>query len=77
VRRLQAECSRINDNLANQVKRWSGFNGVAPFNFDFGTYKLSGFKGDSWTVETLNKIRLVYLVPEQQQGHSDGGAQLR
>ena len=54
VRRLQAAEGRINDNLANQVKRWSGFNGVAPFNFDFGAYKLSGFKGDSWTVETLN-----------------------
>jgi poly(3-hydroxybutyrate) depolymerase len=54
VRRLQAECSRINDNLANQVKRWSGFNGIPPFNFDFETYKLSGFKGDSWTIETLN-----------------------
>ena len=54
VRRLQAECSRINDNLANQVKRWAGFNGVAPFNFEFETYKLSGFKGDSWSIETLN-----------------------
>ncbi len=54
VRRLLAECSRINDNLANQVKRWSGFNGVPPFQFDFEMYKLSGFKGDSWTVETLN-----------------------
>ena len=54
VRRLQAAGSRINDNLANQVKRWSGFNGVAPFEFDFGTYKLSGFQGDSWSVETLN-----------------------
>jgi poly(3-hydroxybutyrate) depolymerase len=54
VRRLQAATGRINDNLANQVKRWSGFNGVPPFTFDFATYKLSGFKGDSWTVETLN-----------------------
>lgn len=54
VRRLQAACGRINDNLANQVKRWSSFNGVAPATFDFDTYKLSGFKGDSWSVETLN-----------------------
>jgi dienelactone hydrolase len=54
VRRLQAACGRINDNLANQVKRWSGFNGVAPFQFDFGAYKLSGFPGDSWSVETIN-----------------------
>ncbi len=54
VRRLQMATGRINDNLANQVKRWSGFNGVAPVKFDFDTYKLSGFKGDSWTVETLN-----------------------
>jgi predicted peptidase len=54
VRRLLAACGRINDNLANQVKRWSGFNGVAPLQFDFGAYKLSGFKGDSWNVETLN-----------------------
>ena len=54
VRRLKAATSRINDNLANQVKRWSGFNGVPPVNFDFDTYKLSGFKGDSWTMETLN-----------------------
>jgi dienelactone hydrolase len=54
VRRLQFATGRINDNLANQIKRWSGFNGVAPVNFDFETYKLSGFKGDSWSVETLN-----------------------
>jgi len=54
VRRLQAACSRINDNLANQIKRWSDFNGVAPFEFDFDAYKLSGFKGDSWSVETVN-----------------------
>ena len=54
VRRLLAAGGRINDNLAGQVKRWSGFNGVAPFTFDFDTYKLSGFKGNSWTVETLN-----------------------
>ncbi len=54
VRRLEAAEGRINDNLANQVKRWAGWNGVAPFNFDFNTYKLSGFKGDSWTVEKLN-----------------------
>ncbi len=54
VRRLQAVNGRINDNLANQVKRWSSFNGVAPFQFDFGAYKLSGFQGDSWSVETLN-----------------------
>lgn len=54
VRRLQAPEGRINDNLANQVKRWAGWNGVPPFNFDFDTYKLSGFRGDSWTVETLN-----------------------
>jgi hypothetical protein len=54
VRRLQAAEGRINDNLANQVKRWSGWNGVAPFNFDFDANKLSGFRGDSWTVETLN-----------------------
>jgi len=60
VRRLQAECSRINDNLANQVKRWAGFNGVAPFNFDFATYQLSGFKGDSWSIETLNNEHSSY-----------------
>lgn len=54
VRRLQAATSRINDNLANQVKRWSAFNGVPSVNLDFNAYKLSGFKGDSWTVETLN-----------------------
>ena len=54
VRRLQAAEGRINDNLANQVKRWSGWNGVAPFSFDFDANKLSGFRGDSWTVETLN-----------------------
>jgi predicted peptidase len=60
VRRLQAATSRINDNLANQVKRWAGFNGVAPFNFDFGTYKLSGFKGDSWSIETLNNEYASY-----------------
>jgi dienelactone hydrolase len=54
VRRLKAACGRINDNLANQVKRWSAFNGVPPVAFDFDTYKLSGFKGDSWRVETLN-----------------------
>jgi dienelactone hydrolase len=54
VRRLQAANGRINDNLANQVKRWSGFNGVAPFSLDFNAYKLSGFKGDSWTIETVN-----------------------
>ena len=54
VRRLKVACGRINDNLANQVKRWSGFNGVPPVAFDFDTYKLSGFKGDSWTIETLN-----------------------
>jgi predicted peptidase len=54
TRRLQAANGRINDNLANQVKRWSGFNGVAPFDFDFNAYKLSGVKGHSWTVETLN-----------------------
>ena len=60
VRRLQAACGRINDNLANQVKRWAGFNGVPPFNFDFDTYKLSGFKGDSWTVETLNNEHASY-----------------
>jgi hypothetical protein len=36
------------------VKRWSGWNGVAPFDFDFDACKLSGFKGDSWAVETLN-----------------------
>ncbi len=60
VRRLQAAEGRINDNLANQVKRWSGFNGIAPFNFDFETYKLSGFKGNSWTVETLNNEYASY-----------------
>jgi predicted peptidase len=60
VRRLQAAGGRINDNLAGQVKRWSGFNGVAPFSFDFETYKLSGFKGDSWTVETLNNEYASY-----------------
>jgi poly(3-hydroxybutyrate) depolymerase len=54
VRRLQAAEGRINDNLANQVKRWAAWNGVPPFNFDFETYKLSGFRGDSWRVETLN-----------------------
>ncbi len=54
VRRLQAAEGRINDNLANQVKRWAGWNGVPSFSFDFETYKLSGFKGDSWTVETLS-----------------------
>ena len=54
VRRLQAAEGRINDNLAGQVKRWSGWNGVAPFNFDFDAYKLSGFRGDYWNVETLN-----------------------
>jgi hypothetical protein len=54
VRRLQAATGRINDNLANQVKRWAGFNGVPPFTFDFGAYKLSGFMGDSWTIDTLN-----------------------
>ena len=54
VRRLQFVTGRINDNLMNQVKRWSGFNGVPPVNFDFDTYKLSGFKGDSWSIETLN-----------------------
>jgi dienelactone hydrolase len=60
VRRLQAVTSRINDNLANQVKRWSAFNGVAPVTLDFNTYKLSGFKGDSWTVETLNNEYTSY-----------------
>ncbi len=60
VRRLQAAEGRINDNLANQVKRWSGWNGVAPFNFDFATYTLSGFKGDSWVVETLNGEHASY-----------------
>ena len=54
VRRLKVATGCINDNLANQVKRWSAFNGVPPVNFDFDTYKLSGFKGDSWTIETLN-----------------------
>lgn len=54
VRRLQAAEGRINDNLAGQVKRWAGWNGVAPVTFDFETYKLSGLKGDAWTVETLN-----------------------
>jgi hypothetical protein len=60
VRRLQAACGRINDNLANQVKRWSGWNGVAPFAFDFDAYKLSGFQGDSWSVETLNDEHASY-----------------
>ncbi len=60
VRRLQAETSRINDNLANQVKRWSQYNGVPPVTFDFDTYKLSGFKGDSWTVDTLNNEYTSY-----------------
>ncbi|HNX61416.1 MAG TPA: hypothetical protein PKN45_02150 [Candidatus Limiplasma sp.] len=60
VRRLQAACSRINDNLANQIVRWSGFNGVAPVTFDFDTYPLSGFQGDEWTVETLNNEHLSY-----------------
>lgn len=60
VRRLQAENSRINDNLANQIKRWSSFNGVAPRTLDFDAYKLSGFKGDSWTVETLNNEYTSY-----------------
>jgi hypothetical protein len=60
VRRLQAAEGRINDNLAGQVKRWGGWNGVAPFNFDFESYKLSGFKGDSWTVETLNGEHASY-----------------
>ncbi len=60
VRRLQAANSRINDNLANQVKRWSQFNGVPPVTFDFDTYKLSGFKGDSWTVDTLNNEYASY-----------------
>jgi len=54
VRRLQEACGRINDNLANQVKRWAGFDGVAPVALDFASYKLSGFKGDSWSTETLN-----------------------
>lgn len=53
-RRLQAPEGRINDALANQVKRWAEWNGVPPFQFDFETHKLSGFRGDSWTVETLN-----------------------
>ena len=60
VRRLQAETSRINDNLVNQVRRWSQFNGVPPVTFDFDTYKLSGFKGDSWTVDTLNNEYASY-----------------
>jgi Poly(3-hydroxybutyrate) depolymerase len=60
VRRLQAENSRINDNLANQIKRWSAFNGVPPVTLDFNAYKLSGFKGDSWTVETLNGEHASY-----------------
>jgi len=60
VRRLQAETSRINDNLANQIKRWSQFNGVPPVTFDFDTYKLSGFKGDSRTVDTLNNEYAAY-----------------
>ncbi len=54
VRRLQAAEGRINDNLANQIKRWGSWNGVPSFTFDFNTYKLSGYRGDSWTVETLN-----------------------
>jgi hypothetical protein len=60
VRRLKAENSRINDNLANQVNRWSSFNGVAPVNLDFDTYKLSGFKGDAWTMETVNNEYASY-----------------
>jgi|WetSurMetagenome_2_1015567.scaffolds.fasta_scaffold04691_7 hypothetical protein len=54
VRRLQAAEGRINDNLAGQIKRWAGWNGVAPVTFDFETYRLAGFKGDAWTMETLN-----------------------
>jgi len=60
VRRLQFVTGRINDNLMNQVKRWSGFDGVAPVKFDFETYKLSGFKGDSWSMETLNHEYVSY-----------------
>ena len=54
LRRLQFATGRINDNLANQIKRWGGFNGVPPVTLDFTAYKLSGFKGDAWTTETLN-----------------------
>jgi len=56
--------SRINDNLANQVKRWSGFNGVPPVNFDFDAYKLSDLKGDSgpWRRSITNtSLRDLYL----------------
>jgi predicted esterase len=60
VRRLQFATGRINDNLMNQVKRWSGFNGVAPVNFDFDAYKLSGFKGDLWSIEMLNNEHASY-----------------
>jgi dienelactone hydrolase len=60
VRRLQTACGRINDNLANQVLRWSGFNGVDTVTLDFDTYPLSGFKGDEWKVETLNNEHLSY-----------------
>ena len=54
VRRLAAPCGRINDNLANQVQRWASFNNLDRFAFDFDAYPLSGFQGDSWTIETLN-----------------------
>ncbi len=54
VRRLEAPEGRINDNLVNQIRRWARWNGIQPPAFDFATYKLSGFQGDSWTVETLN-----------------------
>lgn len=54
VRRLQAQEGRINDNLANQIRRWSSWNKIPPFTFDFEAHPLSGFQGDSWTVETLN-----------------------
>jgi dienelactone hydrolase len=60
VRRLQTATGHINDNLMNQVKRWSGFNGVPPVKFDYEAYKLSGFKGDSWTIETLNNEHASY-----------------
>lgn len=60
VRRLQGATGRINDNLANQITRWSGFDGVPPVKFDFDSYKLSGFKGDSWREETLNDEYVSY-----------------
>lgn len=53
-RRLIGKCGHINEAFSNRIAMWASYNGAAKVAFDFQKYPLSGFAGDSMTMEKLN-----------------------